>query len=81
MPRLIHHCFIYCVVIFISIRISLFLQNQVFVFFLEKLEGDSKSNQEKIDKRNISAGNIEPGNNEPITEGAAMIVRSHNQMK
>ena len=44
-PRLIHHCFIYCV-IFISIRISLLLQNQVFVF-LEKLKGDSKSNQEK----------------------------------
>ena len=79
MPRLSHYCFIYCFVIFISIRFSLFLQNQVFVFFLEKL-GDSKSNQEKIDEINI-AENIEPGNIEPITEGTVMIVRLHNQMK
>ena len=49
-----------------------------FCLFLEKLEGDSKSNQ--VDERNISR-NIEPGNIEPITEGTVMIVRSQNQMK
>ena len=81
MPGLIHHCFIYCVVIFISIRISLFFQNQIFVgFFFRKLEGDSKFDQEKIDERNMLE-NIERGNIEPITKGTVMIARSHNQMK
>ena len=69
MPRLIQYCFIYFVVTFISIRISLFLENQVLWFFLEK-----------IDERNISE-NIEQGNIEPITEGTVMIVRLQNQMK
>ena len=78
--HLSHYCFIYCVVIFISIRISLFLQNQVFLFSLEKLEGDSKSNQGKVDEKN-TAEYIDPGNIEPNTEGTVMIVRLHNQMK
>ena len=78
--HLSHYCFIYCVVIFISIRISLFLQNQVFLFSLEKLEGDSKSNQGKVDEKN-TAEYIDPGNIEPNTEGTVMIVKLHNQMK
>ena len=78
--HLSQYCLICCVVIFISIRISWFLQNQVYVLFLEILERDSKSNQGNIDERNI-AEYTEPGNIEPNTEDIVMIVRLYSQMK
>ena len=67
--------------IYFNSNFIIFPSKSSFRVFLEKLEGDSKSNQEKIDERNISVRNIEPGNIEPFTEGTVMIVRSHNQMK
>ena len=48
--------------------------------FLEKLQGDSNSNQGNIDERNI-AEHVEPGNIEPNTEGIVMIIRLYSQMK